>query len=166
VSPSSIRKAAVLLSSLPRGHADALLGRLDRHQAKAVLAEINKGEAVTPDEREAILLEFSAAGSANQRVHSDGGVARPSSSHAGLLAFLTDVHPQILATILADERPQTIALVTAHVPAAYGAQLISYLPAEQQLAVIRAVAAMEPTDPQVVLEVAHVLKRRLPLMAA
>jgi flagellar motor switch protein FliG len=158
-----------LLSSLPRGQADALLARLDRRQARSVLAEITKGDTVTPDEREAVILEFAAAELASQhRRGTDNAAARPPAGAAdvGPLAFLHDVHPQILAAVLSDERPQTVALIVSHVPSAYGAELISCMPPAEQLAVIRAVAAMEPTDSQVVLDVAAVLKRRMLGMAA
>jgi flagellar motor switch protein FliG len=152
---------------LPREQADALVARLDRRQAKAVLTEINKGAAVTPNEREAVILEFTAVERAPGRARAGHATTPPAGANqASPLAFLCDVQPQILATILADERPQTIALVTAHVPSAYGAELISHLPPDEQLAVIRAVAAMEPTDRQVVLDVAGELRRRLLGMAA
>jgi flagellar motor switch protein FliG len=180
VSQTSIRKAAVLLSSLPRHQADALVARLDRRQANSVLAEINKGDTVSAVEQAAVILEFTSA----ERVRTDPGAGegvtlamhgpavraasakRRNAIDAGPLALLREVPAQILAAILADERPQTIALVTSHVPSAYGAALISLMPPEQQLAVIRAVAAMEPTETDVVLDVAQVLKRQVPGMAA
>ncbi len=46
-------------------------------------------------------------------------------------------------------------------PAAYGAELIASLEPQQQAMVIRAVAAMEPTDRQTIAAVASALAERL-----
>ena len=64
--------------------------------------------------------------------------------------FLANVDCHSLLRLLADEGPQTIALVASHVPSVYGAEMISGLAPERQLAVIRAVASQEPTDPEIV----------------
>jgi flagellar motor switch protein FliG len=51
--------------------------------------------------------------------------------------------------------------VASHVPAAQGAELVASLEPQLQLAVIRAVAAMEPTDPAIVAEVSDAVALRL-----
>ena len=57
--------------------------------------------------------------------------------------FLQKVDSQNLLTFIIDEHPQTIALILCHLPAAQAADVISGLPAERQLSVVRRVATME-----------------------
>jgi flagellar motor switch protein FliG len=75
--------------------------------------------------------------------------------------FLKKVDPQNLLTFIIDEHPQTIALVLSHLPPAYGAEIIKGLPAERQLAVIRRVAHMGQTNPEVIHEVERGLESRM-----
>jgi flagellar motor switch protein FliG len=60
-----------------------------------------------------------------------------------------------------DEHPQTIALILSHLPPAIGAEIISGLPAERQLAVIRRIANMGQTSPAVIAEVEAGLEKRM-----
>ncbi len=59
--PGDIRKAAILLMSLPREQAAQVLARLDPKQVEAVTIEIARLGTVTPDEQEQALKEFSQA---------------------------------------------------------------------------------------------------------
>ena len=52
-------------------------------------------------------------------------------------------------------------LQASHLPHDRAAEVIAALSAEQQLAVIRRIAAMGPTDPEVIEDVARTLERRL-----
>jgi flagellar motor switch protein FliG len=75
--------------------------------------------------------------------------------------FLKKVDPQNLLTFIIDEHPQTIALILSHLPPAYGAEIIKGLPPERQLAVIRRVATMGQTNPEVIAEVERGLESRM-----
>ena len=75
--------------------------------------------------------------------------------------FLKKVDPQNLLTFIIDEHPQTIALILSHLPPAYGAEIIKGLAAERQLAVIRRVANMGQTNPEVIHEVERGLESRM-----
>ncbi len=164
MSKAELRKAAVLLMTLPAEQADRLLARLSPHEVEAVTAEMARVESLAPAEQEAVMLAFAEAeaahgsrGTPNDSPRSDvchGQTNRP-------FAFLNAFNCQSLADALAEERPQTIALVASHVPAAQGAELVSNLEPQLQLAVIRAVAAMEPTDPAIVAEVSDAVALRL-----
>ena len=52
-----------------------------------------------------------------------------------------------VADIIQDEHPQTIALILSHLPPSQAADIISGLPGERQLSVIRRVATMGQTSP-------------------
>jgi flagellar motor switch protein FliG len=180
MSRTELRKAAVLLLSLPGRLADALLARLARHESAAVVAEMARVNALSIDEQEAVILEFAqyespptanvlpaAPADERSRLATDDISSRPVEvmdrrpPTRRPFGFLQRVECRRLARLLADERPQTIALVASHVPAPYGAEMIASLEPERQRAVIRAVAAMEPTDPAVVDDVAAALAARV-----
>jgi flagellar motor switch protein FliG len=75
--------------------------------------------------------------------------------------FLKKVDPQNLLTFIIDEHPQTIALILSHLPPAYGAEVIKGLPSERQLAVVRRVAHMGQTSPEVLQEIERGLEHRM-----
>ena len=57
----SIRKAAILLTSLPEETAAAVMGRLDRQEVEAVSIEIAKLGLVTGEEQNSVFDEFADA---------------------------------------------------------------------------------------------------------
>lgn len=75
--------------------------------------------------------------------------------------FLHKVGADNLLTFIVEEHPQTIALVMSHLPAAQAAEVLSGLPANKQLEVIRRVAHMEQTNPEVVEDVEKSLESRM-----
>jgi len=60
-----------------------------------------------------------------------------------------------------DEHPQTIALILSHLQPSYGAQVISRLPAERQQDVVRRIALMGQTNPEIIQEVERGLEHRM-----
>jgi flagellar motor switch protein FliG len=64
-------------------------------------------------------------------------------------------------TFIIDEHPQTIALILCHLPPSQAADIISALPAERQLSVIRRVATMGQTSPEIIEEVEKGLEHRM-----
>ena len=76
-------------------------------------------------------------------------------------SFLHQADPQNLLTFIIDEHPQTIALILSHLPPSYGAEIIAGLPSERQLAVIRRVATMGQTNPEMIQEVERGLEKRM-----
>jgi flagellar motor switch protein FliG len=75
--------------------------------------------------------------------------------------FLQRVDSQNLLTFIIDEHPQTIALVLSHLPPSQAAEIIHGLPGERQLAVIRRVANMGQTNPEIIREVESGLESRM-----
>ena len=175
------RKAAILLLSLERADAAAVLGRLPRAAVEAVSAEIARTEDVTADQQAAVLAEFEARHAARVKIER-GGLKGAEELLAGGLgeedgrevmrsirqsldsvpfAFLRNAGADNLLTFLGEEHPQTIALVLSHLPPALAAEVVGGLAADKQIDVIRRVAAMEQTSPDVVQEVEGSLRRRM-----
>jgi flagellar motor switch protein FliG len=175
-----IRKAAILLMSLSDDQAAQLLMKLGPKQVEAVSIEIAKLSSISGDEQEQVIQEF---GNANPNMLSGraGGldVAKKlveqalgkgasvtldnvrQSIEALPFGFLQKVDSQNLLTFLIDEHPQTIALILSHLPPSQAADIISGLPAERQLAVIRRVAIMGQTSPEIIKEVEKGLENRM-----
>jgi flagellar motor switch protein FliG len=75
--------------------------------------------------------------------------------------FLRHVDSQNLLTYLNDEHPQTIALIMSHLPANIAAEILAGLPESRRLAVVRRVATMGRTNPEIIREVEKGLERRM-----
>jgi len=180
MSEENIRKAAILLMSLPQEQAAQLLSKLSPKQVEVVSIEIAKLGRLAGEEQELVIHEFADA-NPNSLGLAGGGLDLAKSlvekalgkdatqtldvvqqSIAALpFGFLKKVDPQNLLTFIIDEHPQTIALILSHLPPAYGAEIIKGLPAERQLAVIRRVATMGQTNPEVIAEVERGLESRM-----
>ena len=157
-----------------------LLGKLEAKQVETVSIEIAKINGVSGDEQETTIQEFASA-NPTALTGSSGGldVARNlvqqalgkgasstlenvrQSIEALPFGFLQKVDSQNLLTFIIDEHPQTIALILSHLPPAQASDIISGLPAERQMSVIRRVATMGQTSPEIIQEVEKGLERRM-----
>jgi flagellar motor switch protein FliG len=177
---SDLRKAAILLMSLPEEQAVQLMAKLGSKQVEQVSIEIAKLGRLTADEQENVIHEFADANpnalglpgggldvakslvekTLGNKASSTLDIVRQS-IEALPFGFLKKVDPQNLLTFIIDEHPQTIALVLSHLAPSYGAEIIKGLPAERQLAVIRRIAHMGQTNPEVIHEVERGLESRM-----
>lgn len=76
-------------------------------------------------------------------------------------AFLQRAESENLLTFIQDEHPQTIALIVCHMPHHKASEILVGLPMQKQLEVIKRVANMEQTNPEVIREVERGLESRL-----
>jgi len=177
---SEIRKAAILLTSLPEDQAAQLLGRLEPKDVEAVSIEIARLGSIAPDEQEQAILDFAHA-NPNALTGGKGGldvaktlVERALGKAAGAtldtvrqsiealpFGFLQKVDSQNLLTFIVDEHPQTIALILSHVPPSQAADILSGLPGPRQLSVVRRIATMGQTSPEIIQEVERGLENRM-----
>ena len=176
---NEIRKAAVLLMSLPQEEAAQLMSRLDPKQVEAVSIQIAKIGAVSGEEQQTTIHDFADASPAT--VGGSGGLDLAKSlvekalgkNASGTLdnvrqqiealpfGFLQKVDSTNLLTFITDEHPQTIALILSHVRAAQAAEIIDGLPSDRQLAVVRRIATMGQTNPEIIKEVERGLEHRM-----
>ncbi len=150
---SDLRKAAVVLQSLSRQRAAELLGRLGPARAAAVGEEMARLGRLDRDEQAAVVREFTAAGTARPKAI-DSERPQP-------FQFLHDTKPKELADLLAEERPQSIALVLSYLPVDQAAETLDALPTERQTSVVRRIAAMDRPNPEVIRDVETAIQRRL-----
>lgn len=76
-------------------------------------------------------------------------------------AFLQKAESENLLTFIQDEHPQTIALIVSHLPHHKASEILVGLAPEKQVEVVRRVAEMEQTNPEIVREVESALEARL-----
>jgi flagellar motor switch protein FliG len=79
-------------------------------------------------------------------------------------SFLQKAESESLLTFIQDEHPQTIALITCHLPHHKAAEILVGLPMQKQIEVIKRIANMEQTNPEVIREVEKGLESRLASM--
>ena len=133
-----LRKAALLLLSLPKQRAAVLLDRLDAGQAAAVSAEMAESREVGDGEQQAAVFDFAEASAARS------GQRRPST--ATPFEFLYDLDAHALFELIADEQPQTIAWILSYLPPRHAGAVLAELTPAQQFSAICRIATMRPTD--------------------
>ena len=153
MSTSDLRKAAVVLLSLSKRLRTRLLTQLDPHQAAAVTAEMNRLREVGNAEQEAAMCEFVGAG--------EDCLDRRRTPQDAPLRFLHDLDIDTLLDLIADEHPQTVALVFSHLPPRQAAAALAELPPDGQLLVVHRIATMNQPSPEVVRDVERGLQQRL-----
>ena len=76
-------------------------------------------------------------------------------------SFLQRAESENLLTFIQDEHPQTIALILCHLAHHKAAEILIGLPMQKQIEVIKRIANMEQTNPEVIREVEKGLESRL-----
>lgn len=175
------RKVAILLTSLDDDVASQIVQKLDKRCIEQVSREIAILNEVTDAERQAVVEEFYKLGMAKGYMDrggmdfakkllekSLGGaqaddmlVAVKQSMRATPFAFLYGVDTQDLLAFIREEHPQTIALILAHMTRTHASKVLRGLPPDKQIEVVRRVASLDQTTPEVVKEVEAVLEHRL-----
>ncbi|MEM9586350.1 MAG: flagellar motor switch protein FliG [Planctomycetota bacterium] len=178
-----LRKAAILLMSMPTKTAANIIGRLPPRLIEAISIKIAQTESVGGNEQEIVIAEFLTS-KASSIYASPGGLerakelikeamGRDAAEMIGNLqqtiesmpfGFIKKVDSQTLLQFIGDEHPQTIALLLAHVPGPYAAEVLAGLDPEKQFEVIRRVASMGRTSPDAVNELEYGLELRLSSM--
>ncbi|MGA2231879.1 MAG: flagellar motor switch protein FliG [Tepidisphaeraceae bacterium] len=178
---TGVRKAAVLLVSLTPDQASEIIKRLPLEAAEEIGREIASINEVTTAARQEVFTEFYGLALANSYV-AEGGLESAKAllrkSLSGEEAdrvikqvtqqvqttpflFLQKAESENLLTFIQDEHPQTIALILAHLAPQKASEILVGLPSQKQIEVVKRVANMEQTNPEVIKEVERGLEHRL-----
>ena len=174
-----LAKASVLLISLGAQLSSSVLQQLTPDEVERLTAEIVRRKRVRPDFEEGhrrvpqgsredttlggqeyaqeVLGQVFGESKAKEfltRLASGG-------SKAGAARTLRTISPRQLAQALKSERPQVVALVLGHLAAEHAAQVLGALPEHLQGEAALRLTTMQPTDPEVVNNVAEVLLQQL-----
>lgn len=179
-----ITKSAILLLSLGKDVGASVLKSMKPETVEEVTRELASLGRVPDRLVTSVIEEFYSISLANQYA-SEGGLEYaqsllkssmdPKSAERVLqqiqtqvqktpFAFLQKAESENLLTFIQDEHPQTIALIICHLPHHKAAEILGGLPIQKQIEVIKRVANMEQTNPEVIKEVERGLESRLSSM--
>jgi len=177
---SGLKKAAILMVSLPQQLAAKIMAAFDRETIELISKEIAQIDDITKEERISVLEEFYQLSMARQYLD-QGGMEYARSlleeslspgEAAEILAavqqaiastpfsFLQKTESENLLTFIQDEHPQTVAVILAHLNPQKAAEVLAGLPAKIQIEVVRRIANMEQTSPEIIREVEQGLEHR------
>jgi flagellar motor switch protein FliG len=176
---SGTQKAAVVVAALPGELAGRLLSLLGGPEARAVGFEVARLSELPEDSAERTLREFLEACQTGGPVLREGvdrakrllrealPAREADAAVAGLeeaesrrpFAFLDSADAEAVLAELADEGPQTIALVLAHLAPGKAARVLGGLPARIQGEVVRRIARMRGASAEAVRTVEEALSR-------
>jgi flagellar motor switch protein FliG len=176
------RKAAVLLVSLGARGAAEVFKHLPNEIIEQLTVEMSRTPTVEPEQATAVMEELVAMANARGYIAEGGqryarevleasvGSARATEIMNRLsviiettpFEFLRATPADQIAAFLANEHPQTVAMVVAQLPnTALAAKVMELLSPELQADVAVRIATMGQTSPEVVKEVARVMERKL-----
>jgi len=176
-----VRKAAIILIQLGRDKAGEVLSHLSDAEVEAISAEIARLDVVDAAESGAVLAEFSEMATAHANI-AHGGLAfartmleqslgsdRANEIMDRLQAaavkmpfqFLHRADPSQVRTFIADEHPQVIALVLAHMTPDKASMVMAGLPSHLQAETAHRIAVMDRTTPEIIRAVEANLERKL-----
>lgn len=177
---SKLRQAAAILMCLPNELSVDIMAKLNPKQVELVSIELAQLGTLDNHDIEDAIVEFAeinpallgrTSGSLELATslvkEALGNKAAPALENLrqtveGMpFGFLKKVDPESLVTFVVDEHPQTIALVLSHLPPAFGSQVISTLDPDKQVSVIRRIANMGQTSPEVIKQVEEELESRM-----
>lgn len=174
-------KAAILLVSLGADASAAVFRHLRQEEIDDLTLEIAGLGHIAPDRKSAVVEEFYETALAQEYI-SEGGLeyarqvlekalgddranevmGRLSSAiQVSPFEFLRRTDSEQILNVIANEHPQTVALILAYLPADTAGQVVSALPHELQADVAMRIALMDRTAPEVIREIERVLERKL-----
>ena len=178
---NGVQKAAILLITLGPDKAANVFKHLKEDEIEQLTLEIANTRSVSQSLKEEVLDEFYEVCLAQQYIAEGGiGYAKDLLEKAlgndkameviGKLTASLQVRPfefirkidasQIL-NFIAEEHPQTIALILSYLSTGQASAIISQLPQDKQADVAKRIAQMDRTSPDVIKEVERVLERKL-----
>lgn len=174
-------KCAILLLMLEEGSAQAILRELPQEQVEEVMRSLASLGDVPRELGQQVISEFYSLAMAQGYLR-EGGLDYAKTLLKNSLdpkladkviqqiqtqvqrtpfSFLQRAESGNLLTFIQEEHPQTIALIVSHLAHHKASEILVGLPPQKQVEVVRRVANMEQTNPEVVREVEAALESRL-----
>lgn len=179
-----ITKSAVLLLAIGPDDASVVLKQMPPEQVEAITRELASLGRVPSELSDSVVEEFYSLSMAN--AYADEGnldyakqllkeSMDPKLAERVLqqiqtqvqkkpFSFLQRAESENILTFIQDEHPQTIALIVCHLPYHKASEILVGLPMQKQIEVIKRIANMEQTNPDVIKEVERGLESRLASM--
>ena len=165
-----VQKAAVVIVSLGSENASNVYKYLHEEEIEQITFEIARLRNLSPEETEQVLNEFYQL-CVTQKVFTDGGVeyartvlekAFGAKTAESLLEritkalqtkafdFIRKTDYKKLLAVIANEHPQTIALVLSYSRSDQASAILAELPKDLQIDVVERIARMESTSPDII----------------
>ncbi len=178
---TSRQKAAILIVALGPEHAAQVMRHLRDEEVEQLTLELASVRQIKPEQRMEVLEEFRDLCEASGYIQ-QGGIqyAREvlqkalgpqkaleviqrltASLQVRPFEFVRKADPGQLLNFIQNEHPQTIALIVAYLDRQQAAAILSALPADRQADVVRRIAIMDRTSPEIIREVERILERKL-----
>ena len=174
-------KCAILLLMLDEGSAQSILREMPQEQVEEVMRTLASLGDVPRELGQLVISEFYSLAMAQGYLR-EGGLDYAKTLLKNSLdpkladkviqqiqtqvqrtpfSFLQRAESGNLLTFIQEEHPQTIALIVSHLPHHKASEILIGLPPAKQIEVVRRVANMEQTNPEVIREVELALESRL-----
>ena len=177
---SGVQKAAILVMALGQETAATIVRLLPETDLEELTSELATMGSVAPPVRQAVVEEFYSL-AMSQAWAGEGGldfarnllegidpaVAERVFSqvtrqvHQAPFSFLQRAETENLLAFIQDEHPQTIAVILSHLSHQKSSEILQGLPTDRQIEVVRRVATMDQTNPEIIKEVEAGLRSRL-----
>jgi len=178
---SGKEKAAKLLIALGPEYSSKIFKYLKEEEIEQLTLEIANTPVVTPEEKEKILQEFYEMCLAQEYIL-EGGIEYAkqllekslgpnkaveiisrltTSLQVRPFEFIRRTEPSQILNYIQNEHPQTIALILSYMKPSQAAAILSALPQDKQPDVIKRIALMDRTSPEIIKEVERVLEKKL-----
>lgn len=176
-----VEKAATLLIALGPEKSAQIFKHLKEEEIEELTLEIANTRSVTPQVKEEIINEFYEVCLAQQYI-AEGGInyakellekalgeekamdvigRLTASLQVKPFEFVRKTEPAQLLNFIQDEHPQTIALILSYLSPAQSAMVLSSLSPDRQADVVKRIAMMDRTSPDVIKEVERILESKL-----
>lgn len=182
---SGIQKAAILMIALGPENSARVLKHLGEVEIEQLTLEMANVRRISPEMRDQVIEEFHQLCLANDYIAQGGldyarevleralgeqrafDILSRLSTSLKMRPFdlLRRTDPKQLLSFIQGEHPQTIALIMTHLQSDKAAILLSSLPTDRQADVVKRMALMGRTSPEVLKEIENVLERKISSMA-
>jgi len=165
--PQNLKRAALLLQSLPKAQAARLISRLEARELKVVYKAM---QHLSPQDRaqcdavlDAFLQQLSAERSGARRATGHRSTDSSNQAPTGYdpFRFFVDLAPELQTRLLKVEHPRNIALVLSFLPTAMASRVLATLDIELRISVIRRLCSIDDFNPDEVDRLAQDIRRRL-----
>jgi flagellar motor switch protein FliG len=178
---SGARKAAILVTVLGEEAAALIFRQLPPSDVQKIAAEVASLDSVAPELAQQVLEEYQQQAGAHRFVIQGGtdyasrllkkafgdenakelAQKAAQSGSGGKLSWLRNTDPQALAAFLEKEHPQTTALILAHLDPAHASSILSRLPSDLRVDVVKRMAQLRHFSPEVAETISQVLNQKL-----
>ena len=183
ITPSKYLKAAQFMVLIGSDEASKIFSKLDPDQVEAISKEIVTLKTITAEEAESVLEEFRSLLSSpyGYSGSSSGGIEQarrllyaafgPEKGETMLVKavpdaaenpfdFLSEFSGEQLAMLFRDESPAVCAMVFSRLPSKLSAAALANTGAERKLEIVKRIAKLKDTSPEVIARVAAAIKEK------